>query len=282
VLKPLPTDQEIANRTQAGDRYRRIAGVAIGAGLGLIFGLVSQGINSIAVPGIPFYQPPFGLLVNAVLCILGGALLGLVSAWPHESVLGIATASVAGALCAGGLTLATARLDLNSGTGVIMATLVLLLPLSALVVPVVWSLRWATNKQEDSYLAGYFIWSRVLAPLILVMVTGGLAATALYPPEARPVLVRMNAMVRAGLAASDPQALPRPLQSESLDGFLDHATDAYTLEWTRQLDRYGMIVYPTASSRDQSVVIARFENGWALACLFAAFEVEPVCKPLQR
>ncbi len=282
MLKPLPTDEEIARRTRSGDRYRRIAGVAIGAGLGLIFGLVSQGINSIAVPGIPFYQPPFGLVVNAVLCILGGALLGLLSAWPHESVLGIATASVAGALCAGGLTLATAHLDRNSGTGVVMTTLVLLLPLSALVVPVVWSLRWATNKQEDSYLAGYFMWSRVLAPLILVMVTGGLAATALYPPEARPVLVRMNAMVRAGLAASDPQALPPPLQSESLDGFLDHATDAYTLEWTRQLDRYGMIVYPTASPRDQSVVIARFENGWTLACLFAAFEVEPVCKPLRR
>jgi hypothetical protein len=281
VLKPLPTDEEIANRTQAGDRYRRIAGVAIGAGLGLIFGLVSQSINSIVMPGIPFYQPPFGPVVNAVLCVLGGTLLGLVSAWPHESALGIVTAGVAGALCVGGLTLATARLDLISGTGVIMSTLVLLLPLSALVVPLVWILRWAANKQEDSYLAGYLSWSRVLAPLILVMVTGGLAATMLYPPEARPVLARMNAMVQAGLAASDPQALPRPLQSESMDGFLDHATGAYTLEWTRQLDRYGMIVYPTASPRDQSVVIAHFENGWTLACLFAASEVEPVCKHLQ-
>jgi hypothetical protein len=282
VLKPLPTDEEIAKRTRAGDRYRRIAGVAIGAGLGLVFGLVSQSINSIVMPGIPFYQPPFGPVVNAVLCLLGGALLGLVSAWPHESAPGIVTAGVAGALCVGGLTLATARLDWKSGPGVIMSTLVLLLPLSALVVPVVWSLRWAANKQEDSYLAGYFIWSRVLAPLILVMVTGGLAATVLYPPEARPVLARMNAMVRAGLAASDRQALPRPLQSEAMDRFLDRATGAYTLEWTQQLDRYGMIVYSTASPRDQSVVIAHFENGWTFVCLFATPEVEPVCKHLQQ
>jgi hypothetical protein len=282
VLKPLPTDEEIAKRTQAGDRYRRIAGAAIGAGLGLVFGLVSQSINSIVMPGIPFYQPPFGPVVNAVLCFLGGTLLGLVSAWPHESAPGIVIAGVAGALCVGGLTLATARLDWNSGPGVIMSTLVLLLPLSALVVPVVWSLRWAANKQEDSYLAGYFTWSRVLAPLILVIVTGGLAATVLYPPEARPVLARMNAMMRAGLAASDPQVLPRPLQSEAMDGFLDHATGAYTLEWTQQLDRYGMIVYSTASPRDQSVVIAHFENGWTFACLFATSEVEPVCKHLQQ
>jgi hypothetical protein len=282
VLKPLPTDEEIAKRTQAGDRYRRIAGVAIGAGLGLVFGLVSQSINSIVMPGLPFYQPPFGPVVNAVLCFLGGTLLGLVSAWPHESAPGIVTAGVAGALCIGGLTLATARLDWNSGPGVIVTTLILLLPLSALVVPIVWSLRWAANKQEDSYLAGYFTWSRVLAPLILVMVTGGLAATVLYPPEARPVLARMNAMVRAGLAASDPQALPRPLQSQAMDGFLDHATGAYTLEWTQQLDRYGMIVYSTASPRDQSGVIAHFENGWTFACLFATSEVEPVCKHLQQ
>ena len=282
MLKPLPTDEEIAKRTRAGDRYRRIAGVAIGAGLGLVFGLVSQSINSIVIPGIPFYQPPFGPVVNAVVCFLGGTLLGLVSAWPHESAPGIVIAGVAGALCVGGLTLATARLDWKSGPGVIMSTLVLLLPLSAFVVPVVWSLRWAANKQEDSYLAGYFTWSRVLAPFILVIVTGGLAATVLYPPEARPVLARMNAMMRAGLAASDPQALPRPLQPEAMDGFLDHATGAYTLEWTQQSDRYGMIVYSTASPRDQSVVIAHFENGWTFVCLFATPEVEPVCKHLQQ
>ncbi len=282
LLKPLPTDEEIAQRTRAGDRYRRLAGVAIGAGLGLIFGWVSQSINSIVMPGIPFYQPPFGPVVNAVLCVLGGALLGLVSAWPHESAPGIITAGVAGALCVGGLTLATARLDWESGPGVIMSTLVLLLPLSALAVPVVWSLRWAANKQEDSYLAGYFIWSRVLVPLILAVVTGGLAATVLYPPEARPALARMNAMVRAGLAASDPQALPRPLQPQAIDGFLDHAKGAYALEWTRQLDRYGMVVYPTASPHDQSVVVAHFENGWTFACLFATFETAPVCKNLQQ
>lgn len=280
MIKPLPTDDEIANLVRVGKRHRRIAGAAIGAGLGLVYGLVSQGINSVVIPGIPFYQPPFGLVTDAVLCLVAGALLGLVSAWPQESVLGIVAAGVVGALVISAVAVMDARPDWKSSTGVIL--IALLLPMSALVAVIVASLRWAANKQEDSYRVGHLTASAVLAPLILLAVAGGLAATVLYPPIARPMLVRTNAMVQDGLAASNAPALPPPLQGEAMGGFLDHARGAYTLEWSQQFDRYGMIMRPGADLREQGVVVVRFESGWAFACLFATPQDEPVCKSLQQ
>jgi hypothetical protein len=41
-LKPLPTDDELAHLIRSGNHYRRIAGVVIGAMLGLVYGVVSQ------------------------------------------------------------------------------------------------------------------------------------------------------------------------------------------------------------------------------------------------
>jgi hypothetical protein len=281
-LKPLPTDDELAHLIQSGNRYRRVAGVAIGAGLGLVYGVVSQSINPIAFPGLPFYQPPYGPVINAMLCFIGGALLGLISAWPQESVFGILVSSVASAVVIGGTTLATTRIGWHSGPGVVLTVLIVLLPITAMVVPIMASLRWATNKQEDSYRAGYVTWSRVLAPLLLLIAAGGLAATVLYPPEARPALERVNALVQAGQAAPDANALPEPFKSEAMAGFPENAKGTWTLEWNRQFDRYGSIVLPGVDPREQSVVVVHMQNDWTFACLFASFDADPVCKNVPR
>ena len=282
MLTSQPLTQEEHDRlTVARNRYRRIAGVLIGAILGLIYGLISQYINFIAFPGIPFYQPPFGPVINTVLCFLGGTLLGLVSAWPSESLTGILSASAASTLLVGGYVLATARLTSTTGSATVVAVIFLLVPICGFIVPIVWSLRWAVNKQEDSFLLGYSIWSRVLAPLILAIIVGGLACTRLYPSEALPVLVRMNAMMQAGLAVSDVTALPKPLQSEAVNGFLDQAAGAFALEWTRNIERYG-IPFSASNRREQSVAVAHFENGWMIACLFATPEAEPECAQFEE
>ncbi len=278
--RPL-TEDEYDRRAAAGNRYRRIAGTLIGALLGLVYGLTSQTINSIAYPGIPFYQPPFGPAANTALVVLGGALLGLVSAWPSEGLAGIVIASAVSALVAGSYMLATARLTSATSSGAVISVIFLLIPLCGAIVPAVWSLRWAANKQEDAYLARSFTWSRVLAPLILAIIAGGLAYTRLYPPEARPVLVRMNAMMQEGLAASDEAALPKPLQSEAVNGFLDQAAGAFTLEWTYQIDRYG-IPFSVSNQKEQSVAVAHFENGWTIACLFATPQAEPECAEFEE
>jgi hypothetical protein len=45
LLKPLPTDEQIERLVRQGNRCRRISGVIIGAGVGLVLGVVSQSIN---------------------------------------------------------------------------------------------------------------------------------------------------------------------------------------------------------------------------------------------
>jgi len=279
VLTSQPrSDQELAELARRGSRYRRSAGVLIGAALGLVYGTVSQNINTWALPGLPYYQPPFSPLINMLLCCVGGGLLGLLSAWFKEAVVGIVVASLVSSAIMGGVMLSFVRLDAKSGAGIVLAILFMLLPIFGLVVPTTWALRWAVGKQEESYLSGYFIASRVWGPLLLAVVVGGLAATALYPPEARPVLATMNALVQAGLAAPDQASRPPSLQSDTVGNWQQGARGDYTLEWTfRDLQRFA-IPHPAANEREYSVVIARFESGYALACLFLkTSDTAPTC-----
>ena len=88
-------------------------------------------------------------------------------------------------------------------------------------------------------------------------------------------------MMQAGLAVSDVTALPKSLQSEAVNGFLDQAAGAFTLEWTWDIARYG-IPFPVSNQREQSVAVAHFENGWTIACLFATPEAEPECAQFEE
>ena len=83
---------------RASRTRRCLVGTLLGAGLGLAYGLVSQWINAVAVPGVPFYQPPFGPLGNTALGLVVGAFLGLVTAWPHDAFVGVLAGCGAGAV----------------------------------------------------------------------------------------------------------------------------------------------------------------------------------------
>ena len=70
------------------NRYRRMAGLLLGALMGLVFALVSQLGDWFALPGVPLYQPPFGLAGNIVMYTLGAASLGMLVAWPVSGIRG--------------------------------------------------------------------------------------------------------------------------------------------------------------------------------------------------
>ena len=52
--------------------------IILGVLLGLAYGLVSQLINRVALPGIPLHQPPLGAFGNIVASAAVGGLLGYV------------------------------------------------------------------------------------------------------------------------------------------------------------------------------------------------------------
>jgi hypothetical protein len=63
--------------------------------LGLVYFLVSQGINAVFLPAIPLFQPPLGFWGNVALGALWGGILGLICAWPYSTAIGVVLASVA-------------------------------------------------------------------------------------------------------------------------------------------------------------------------------------------
>lgn len=268
------SDEERASARQHG--FRRLMGLLLGAGWGLIYGLVSQYINVAALPGIPLYQPPPGPLVSSVLYTLGGAALGLVCAWPASSVVGAIWGGVGGALVIAALALSKglARPDMAAGIFVVVAYV--FLPIAAMFVIGIGAFRWVVDKQQEIHQAPSTGLHRLL-PVGLLILAGIIGTFSKYPPEARQVLSRMNALVQAGQAASDAADLAPALRSYTVERFLENAQGAYGLTWENEnLDRFP-IPRPVYNPQEQSVAVARFENGWVLVCLFVTAQAEPTC-----
>ena len=68
---------------------RRRTGLVIGLALGFGYSLTANLINRLVLPGIPLYTPPPGLTGLIMVTGLMFGLLGLIAAWPDESLPGI-------------------------------------------------------------------------------------------------------------------------------------------------------------------------------------------------
>jgi hypothetical protein len=201
---PLPVGEDQDEGSDAA--HRRLLGPVLGAVLGLAFGLVSQYGNVVLVPGVPIYQPPFGAAGNLLLCVAVGAVLGLVTAWPKNAIIGVIAGCAASGLLVEIAIMLTEQdaLDVSKAT----VTLFTFLPIAAMLALPVGIVRWALNKQEEARREGAPTWRRIPRPLLLVLIAAASGALLLYPARGRIVLPRMNAIVRAGLNAADRSALP--------------------------------------------------------------------------
>lgn len=260
------------------DAHRRGAGLILGFVLGLVYGAVSQLINAFFLPGISFYQPPFGAWGNLALWIVFACVLGLATAWVTETIAGVLWGSAFCALILLLGNLPSARLTAQNWSGVIVSLLFLSLPMFGLVVPLVAVLRWAANREMDLFVTHASFWQRLKLPVLLLIVVAWLGSFALYLPESRTVIVKMNDLIQTGRQTTDPARLPPVLRGEDVRGFPSRAVGAYTLEWRNtDLNRYGIPRLP-GKPGEESAVIARFENGWTLVCIFPDAQVEPGCK----
>jgi hypothetical protein len=256
------------------DRYRRLMGAGLGAALGLVYFLVSQGINLIFLPDIPLFQPPLGLWGNAALGALWGGLLGLICAWPYSTAIGVVLASIASISV--NVVRGLAGIDEPLGRLVIIA-MVLGVPTAILMIPAMMALRWAINGFVDLRSHPTSRRERWRSPLILLALIAVVAAFSLYNAKARTLLVRMNDTLQAGLAAASAADLPGELQTLRSGNFLANASDSYTLEWTEtDLDRF-IDLRPSSNYSDHSAVLVRFDNGRSLVCLYPTVDARPNC-----
>lgn len=263
---------------QTLERRRQRTGVLLGIALGCGYGLVSQFINRLALPGIPLYQPPLGPLGNAALNTLVGAGLGFLTTRPNSAALGIFAGSLAGAVAI--MVDALLRLgDISAAPVILVAGLVFSAPIAWLTMPMIALLRWVAERQVDALRDGASLLARLRTPVVLVLVMGLLAGFELLPGAAREQLVRTHALLQTGLtrAADGAADLPAPLRGPRMGAFPPAGGRGYTLEWTMyDLDRF-IELRPSSTYDQHTAVIARFDGGGAVVCLYPTPRSEPNC-----
>lgn len=263
------------------DRKRRRDGLFLGLAAGLIFGLVSQGINYLFLDGITLYQPPFGSLLNILLWMALGMLLGLTTCWASGSLFGV----IIGSLVAGLMITASAIFSSNLNRYIsqkLVGLIAFYLPFVGMAVPLLGLLRLAVNQQREWYELPPFAWKRLRLPLILLLGVAGLGLLWLYPGDSRLELTAMNRMIQSGLKAADPASLPPPLQDPLVGDFLQKATPGFTLQLDSQnLTRYQVPYIPMGDNQPVAIV-ARFSNRWTLVCLYITPTETPFCRGINN
>ncbi len=260
-------------------KVRRYAiGIVLGAALGLSYGLISQLINRLALPGVPLYQPPLGPVGNTVLNALVGAGLGFLTTRPDGAAPGIFMGSIASATAIVVNTLLRLGGVVDAPTALVTG-LVFSAPIAWLTVPVIALLRWAVDRQVDAFRGGESLLARLRTPIALVLVMAALAAFELLPETARTQLTHAHGLLQTGLASASgsPASLPAPLQGPRMRAFPPAGGRNYTLEWTKyDLDRF-IELRPPSSYDQHAAVIARFDNGATVVCLYPTPRSEPNC-----
>jgi hypothetical protein len=271
--------------TPPDDRYRRLAGLWVGALLGLVYGLVTQLLNRMMLPGVPLYQPPFGAAGNILLTTTAGAFLGILAAWPLSSAAGTAIASAVSAFVVVGSGFISAPKSFAAGGaatgvstwGVALVSALLFLPFWALLVPLIAALRWGVNRQEEAHRDRLPVRARLGSLLILVLLVALAGTLYLYRPERRAVIANANAMLRAAQGAAA-EAWPVGLQKPDVGALAAHIQQPYELEWQQQgIERY-RIPRPARNFDSHSAIIARFADGWSLVCIYIAEDEPPICR----
>lgn len=117
---------------------------------------------------------------------------------------------------------------------------------------------------------------RKFAPLIISLIFFMLAGFfSLKDKETRLSLAAMNELIKAGMQASVPEELPKPLRS--VEGFIQNAKGEYyfvigsnpdMLPVQRQIVEVGVI---------EPFIITQFENGFRFGCVFSPPYTVPVC-----
>ena len=263
--------------------YRRCFGIIYGALLGLLFTGTFQGINHLVLPGVPLYQPPFGMALN----ILTGALVGLATvgldAWPESPFRGVLFSSLLGSLLVGVATLLTGQTGAGVWAKKITATLIIFVPIAALLALPLLFLRWMMDREENDYReTGSHFLSRpgpgAFLPVGVLLIAGGMGFFGLYHPMARTVLPRMHTLIQFGQAAAAPALLPMELRPPNVTGFVDYGSGAYELEWDKDETNRFQIPRPNTPFSEQSIVIAHFSNDYLLVCMFPGGSGQVECR----
>lgn len=258
-------------------KYRRnelIFGALFGAWLGAIYALVSQAINWLFLPGIPLTFSSGSLRNSVLVYLIMGALLGFISALPENRLAGMALGGLSAALLLSYRTIISAWGMEDFGSTVLLILLTFM-PLVVLMIPIAFLIRLGVDAQRVDPDRPYLWPRRYLIPVILTLLVVGIGSLSLYSPHVRDAFRYTDRMIQDGLVVSSSQKeLPEPLRD--VNGFHSFARGKYTLMWSDRVETF-FGPRPAGKELSQFLIITRFENGFAFACIFSENRPAPNC-----
>ena len=253
-------------------------GCLVGGLVGLCFVLTSMLVRTLVLPDVPLYYSPLGFAGNTLLGLAAGVLLGLVSAWTDPSPPGPIIAAASGAVVFLVVGFITGMTPLFMVPATLVTTIFLMLPFGAMLLPLTAALRVAVNQWTDYRKYSSLQPRRWFMTVLLIALAFGAGNLSRYNPTARIMLQRTQATIQAGLRSTSADTLPASLRGPEMVDFIGSASANFQLEWTNQ----NLIIYqiprPPMSEADMGVVIAHFDNGWVLACLYPNTELDARCR----
>ncbi|MBL8058261.1 MAG: hypothetical protein JNK29_16270 [Anaerolineales bacterium] len=246
---------------EAGWRLSRpAAGALVGVLLGLVYTLVAAVIDSVLMPDVPLGVDWPALWGKLALAGLGGAALGVLTAWPEAGWQGV----VAGAAAFVAWSFGQSYLQLRAASLILLP---LFVPLVMMSLPVTLFLRWGANRQAAVLSEGG--WARWRGQLWLVMVVlavGGFAGSWSQMPAASQEAVRRVHRL-LGRTFAEAAGAPLPAAFQAVPEVRAHADSPYTL---------GQEPVPNTAQVDVRIA---FADGYRMRCLVDGNGGPMVCRP---
>lgn len=250
-----------------------VFGAFFGAWLGFVYVFVSQGVNWLALPGIPLAAPAGSLAAFLSQYILSGILLGLISTIPDNRLAGAVLGGFFAALMSSIIATSDAWY-LGTLGSTLITVLLTFLPLVVMMTPLAYIIRLGVDSQVPDTSRPYLQARRYLIPLLVTGLVVVLASFSLYSPEIRRAFLGTNQLVQEGLSAKANDAMPEPLKE--IAGFPGQAVGNYRLQWSDRVETF-FGPRPAGAELSQFLIITRFENGFAFACLYSGNRSVPTC-----
>ncbi|MEK7328176.1 MAG: hypothetical protein AAB217_23275 [Chloroflexota bacterium] len=232
---------------------RRVVGAFYGALLGSLYALVAGTIDAILFRDLPMRVdwPAVGLSVLASGA--GGLALGVIVAWPNETLKGVAAGALA--IAASGVI----KAFIAPAADVAVIAIILLytfLPFAALSLPISIALRLIINRYEHNLQKEGA--QRRTAQGILLAGTIALAVFAgswsQMPPASVEAVRKVNRLMQTTLSAPADKMLPVAVRG--IEDFRSRAGESYVMAQRKSL--------VTADGIDVQV---NFDNGFVVTCL---------------
>jgi hypothetical protein len=238
-----------------------LGGAIYGFLAGIAFGLTVGTINHLTFPDLPIVIEWVPTLTTGVILGVVLALIGALTDWFTEEIVGIGVGAVATAVVGLGVQLFVVGVG---ALGIIML-LVLSMPISVVSLPIAIFLRWLGNRHLQVLAWVQAPWKQAGWFSVLVITA---LAVGILPGSFQRMGVREERSARLvhealQLAPVDPlQAKRLPL--ETMPGLKEHLGRPYTLKVT-----------PSKLSSVGYDVHVLFEDGYAMTCVTVAYTLIP-------